>query len=146
MPSWFSTLDFGAVLLLYSNAAINPIIYGGLNEPFRRGLKDLINDIFKRNNNTVSELYDGSEFRRVYGKDSVLQNSTASTQLQGRRNSRSSIDRYRNGDEHNGANAANISTIHEASENTALWLNCDCKLLDETEGAWTNLIQFRPDA
>ena len=120
MPSWFSTLDFGAVLLLYSNAAINPIIYGGLNETFRRGFKDLINDIFKRNNNTVSELYDGSEFRRVYGRDSVLQNSTASSQLQGRRNSRSSLDRCRNGDEHNGAHATNISTIHEASENTNL--------------------------
>lgn len=49
LPEWYGTLDFGAVLLMYSNAAVNPIIYAGLNENFRKGFRDLVNGIVNKN-------------------------------------------------------------------------------------------------
>ncbi|XP_052778400.1 QRFP-like peptide receptor [Mya arenaria] len=58
LPDWFNTLDFGAVLLMYSNAAINPIIYAGFNESFRNGFKDLVNCIMNRRTPTASETFE----------------------------------------------------------------------------------------
>ena len=108
LPWWFDTLDFGAVLLMYSNAAINPIIYGGLNESFRKGLRDLINGLRNRVTSSVSDVDNDSKFRSVFGRNSTLTS-------QARRNSRSIEERYRNG---NGGNCAvnNISTVQEKSE------------------------------
>ena len=43
---------------MYSNAAINPIIYGGFNENFRKSFKDLINGIAHRNSPSASESFE----------------------------------------------------------------------------------------
>ncbi|KAL4239893.1 hypothetical protein ACF0H5_000693 [Mactra antiquata] len=67
LPEWYPTLDFGAVLLLYSNAAINPVIYAGLNDNFRKGFKDLVNGVIKRNSPSASE-----EFETEYKQRSTL--------------------------------------------------------------------------
>ena len=37
LPSWYPTLQFAATFLAHSNSAINPVIYAGLNENFKRG-------------------------------------------------------------------------------------------------------------
>lgn len=67
LPDWYHTLDFGAILLLYSNAAINPIIYAGWNENFRKGFKDLVNGVINRNSPSASE-----EFESEYKQRSTL--------------------------------------------------------------------------
>ncbi|XP_041364373.1 neuropeptide FF receptor 2-like, partial [Gigantopelta aegis] len=48
LPTWYNPVYFSAIMLMYTNSAINPIIYGGLNENFRNGFKDLINRILNR--------------------------------------------------------------------------------------------------
>ncbi|XP_053391825.1 QRFP-like peptide receptor [Mercenaria mercenaria] len=67
LPDWYPTLDFGAVLLMYSNAAINPVIYAGLNENFRKGFKDLINGVINRNSPNAS-----AEFESEYKQRSTM--------------------------------------------------------------------------
>lgn len=52
---------------MYSNAAINPIIYAGFNDSFRKCFKDLINGITKRNSPTASE-----SFETEYKQRSIL--------------------------------------------------------------------------
>lgn len=42
LPPWFDPFYFSALMLMYANSAINPIIYGGLNESFRKGFRELI--------------------------------------------------------------------------------------------------------
>ena len=37
MPSWFNWVYFLVYLLAYSNSAINPIIYTGLNKLYTKG-------------------------------------------------------------------------------------------------------------
>ena len=39
---------FAAVFLMFTNSAINPILYGGLNENFRHGARDLFNCLLCR--------------------------------------------------------------------------------------------------
>lgn len=48
LPEWYSPFYFAAVTLLYTNSALNPVLYGGLNDNFRSGVKYLINSIFRR--------------------------------------------------------------------------------------------------
>ncbi|KAK7493350.1 hypothetical protein BaRGS_00015476 [Batillaria attramentaria] len=48
LPAWHKTVYFAAVFLMYTNSAINPILYGGLNENFRRGARDLFNSLLGR--------------------------------------------------------------------------------------------------
>ncbi|KAK3882556.1 hypothetical protein Pcinc_013067 [Petrolisthes cinctipes] len=42
LPEWFSTMEFLAYFLAYSNSALNPIIYWGFSASFREGLVTLI--------------------------------------------------------------------------------------------------------
>ncbi|XP_064634728.1 trissin receptor-like isoform X2 [Lineus longissimus] len=37
LPSWFRPVQFGSILLTHLNSALNPVIYAGLNESFRKG-------------------------------------------------------------------------------------------------------------
>lgn len=123
VPSWFPTLDFGAVLLLYSNAAINPIIYGGLNESFRRGFKDLMHCIINRNTGTMSDPENVSEFRRVYARDSTLtiRNSMITNPLEVKRNGRMNAEVNWSGTEPNKHTKHTcVSTIQEGCEDTTL--------------------------
>ncbi|XP_060064131.1 QRFP-like peptide receptor [Ylistrum balloti] len=48
LPDWYNPVYFAAVTLLYANSAINPMVYGGMNENFRNGLKDIISSIFTK--------------------------------------------------------------------------------------------------
>lgn len=48
LPDWYNPFYFAAVTLLYTNSALNPVLYGGLNDNFRSGIKNLINSIFRR--------------------------------------------------------------------------------------------------
>ncbi|KAK3091944.1 hypothetical protein FSP39_023889 [Pinctada imbricata] len=48
LPEWYNPVYFAAVTLLYTNSALNPILYGGLNDNFRTGFKSIINKIFRR--------------------------------------------------------------------------------------------------
>ncbi|KAL3876055.1 hypothetical protein ACJMK2_033940 [Sinanodonta woodiana] len=68
LPKWFEPLDFAAVLLLYANSAINPIIYGGLNENFRSGLKDMFNSVVLRKPRSNSEYGSDQHSRSLYGR------------------------------------------------------------------------------
>ncbi|GFS09649.1 neuropeptide FF receptor 2 [Elysia marginata] len=43
LPDWFDPVYFTAINLMYAHSAINPIIYGALNQTFRVGFKELIN-------------------------------------------------------------------------------------------------------
>lgn len=52
---------------MYSNAAVNPIIYAGLNENFRKGFKDLINGVVNRKSPNAS-----AEFESEYKQRSTL--------------------------------------------------------------------------
>ncbi|XP_050718123.1 QRFP-like peptide receptor isoform X1 [Eriocheir sinensis] len=42
LQEWFSTLEFAAYFVAYSNSALNPIIYCGFNASFRQGLVALL--------------------------------------------------------------------------------------------------------
>ncbi|XP_045126915.1 QRFP-like peptide receptor isoform X1 [Portunus trituberculatus] len=42
LPEWFSSLEFAAYFIAYSNSALNPIIYCGFNTSFRQGLVALL--------------------------------------------------------------------------------------------------------
>ncbi|XP_033749044.1 QRFP-like peptide receptor [Pecten maximus] len=55
LPVWYKPLNFAAVTLLYANSAINPMVYGGMNENFRKGLKDLISGIFNKHKTNRSD-------------------------------------------------------------------------------------------
>ncbi|KAK7112272.1 substance-P receptor-like [Littorina saxatilis] len=48
LPAWHRPVYFAAVFLMYTNSAINPILYGGLNEKFRHGARDFFNCILCR--------------------------------------------------------------------------------------------------
>ena len=37
MPSWYHDVKFTTIFLTHLNSALNPIIYAGLNETFRKG-------------------------------------------------------------------------------------------------------------
>lgn len=63
LPPWFHTLDFAAVLLMYSNAAINPIIYAGFNDSFRKSFKDLVKGLTGRRSPSASQSFE-SEYKR----------------------------------------------------------------------------------
>lgn len=51
LPEWFPALEFSAYFVAYSNSALNPIIYCGFNDNFRKGLVALL---------TCSRTYYGS--------------------------------------------------------------------------------------
>lgn len=42
LPSWFSSMEFAAYFIAYSNSAVNPIIYCGFNASFRQGFVALL--------------------------------------------------------------------------------------------------------
>ncbi|KAG0697821.1 Tachykinin-like peptides receptor 99D [Chionoecetes opilio] len=42
LPEWFSSLEFAAYFIAYSNSALNPILYCGFNASFRQGLVALL--------------------------------------------------------------------------------------------------------
>ncbi|XP_068241493.1 QRFP-like peptide receptor isoform X2 [Palaemon carinicauda] len=42
LPSWFSSMEFAAYFIAYSNSALNPIIYCGFNASFRQGFVALL--------------------------------------------------------------------------------------------------------
>ncbi|XP_063447150.1 substance-K receptor-like [Mytilus trossulus] len=48
LPDWYNPLYFIAVTLLYTNSALNPIIYSGLNENFMTSFRSLIKTVCKR--------------------------------------------------------------------------------------------------
>lgn len=48
LPAWHKPVYFTAVFLMFTNSAINPILYGGLNENFRHGARDLFNCLLCR--------------------------------------------------------------------------------------------------
>ena len=48
LPDWYNPLYFVAVMLLYTNSALNPIIYSGLNENFKNSFKSLCKTVFKK--------------------------------------------------------------------------------------------------
>ncbi|XP_052781009.1 QRFP-like peptide receptor isoform X2 [Mya arenaria] len=41
LPEWYGVLEFLAYTLAYANSAINPLIYAGFNENFRKGFRTL---------------------------------------------------------------------------------------------------------
>lgn len=45
---------YAAVYIAYFNSAINPVLYGGFNENFRKGFKDAFKCILLRRRNTVT--------------------------------------------------------------------------------------------
>ncbi|OWF35228.1 substance-K receptor-like [Mizuhopecten yessoensis] len=55
LPDWYNPVYFAAVTLLYSNSAINPMVYGGMNENFRKGLKDTISGLFSKHERSRSD-------------------------------------------------------------------------------------------
>lgn len=78
LPDWYNPFYFTAVTLLYTNSALNPVLYGGLNDNFRSGLKNLINSIFRRK-------------RILTNSNGVTRNSVISTIHDNRRNSEVNI-------------------------------------------------------
>lgn len=56
LPDWYSPLYFSAIIMMYTNSAINPVLYGGLNENFRNGFRDLINAILNRKSHSHKAL------------------------------------------------------------------------------------------
>ena len=43
MPYWFDWVYFLVYLLAYSNSAINPIMYSGLNKTYEKELRKIVN-------------------------------------------------------------------------------------------------------
>lgn len=42
LPDWFDTVFYCAQTLMYSHSAINPIVYGAMNQSFRNGFRHLV--------------------------------------------------------------------------------------------------------
>ncbi|XP_061175179.1 neuropeptide FF receptor 2-like [Saccostrea echinata] len=78
LPDWYNPFYFAAVTLLYTNSALNPVLYGGLNDNFRNGLKGLMNNIFRRK-------------RILTNSNGVTRNSVISTIPDNRRESEVNI-------------------------------------------------------
>lgn len=69
LPDWYNPFYFAAVTLLYTNSALNPIIYGGLNENFRTAFKNMIN---RRNSSRNDSHY---SLRNGITRPSIINNS-----------------------------------------------------------------------
>ncbi|KAK3089852.1 hypothetical protein FSP39_007073 [Pinctada imbricata] len=79
MGDWYNKLTFSANLLAFSNSALNPLIYAGFNENFRKG-----NNIFRRGKRNDKSSKDfglsGVDFSarscfRIFGKCSSFHQS-----------------------------------------------------------------------
>ncbi|XP_070181547.1 neuropeptide FF receptor 2-like [Littorina saxatilis] len=53
VPLYVNTVKYVALYVAYLNSALNPILYGGFNDNFRRGFRDLLHCIMARKNNKV---------------------------------------------------------------------------------------------
>ncbi|XP_061185490.1 QRFP-like peptide receptor [Saccostrea echinata] len=49
VPSFLKDLQYAALFIAYSNSAINPIIYAGMSEKFRKGFQDALHIWCRRN-------------------------------------------------------------------------------------------------
>ncbi|XP_060578178.1 neuropeptide FF receptor 2-like isoform X2 [Ruditapes philippinarum] len=56
---------YAAVYIAYFNSAINPILYGGFNENFRKGFNDAFHCILWRRRNTVAPLLPGQAINQA---------------------------------------------------------------------------------
>lgn len=67
---------------MYSNAGINPIIYAGFNDSFKKSFKDLINGITRRNSPSASESFE-TEYkqRSILRARNALNGSTVRTTI-----------------------------------------------------------------
>ncbi|CAC5403024.1 NPFFR2 [Mytilus coruscus] len=71
IPKYVISLKYAAVYLAYFNSALNPIIYAGLNENFRKGFKEAFKCQLWRKRNQV---------RPGLGSDAPLDNSDSEEQ------------------------------------------------------------------
>ncbi|XP_050409422.1 trissin receptor-like [Patella vulgata] len=60
LPMWYTPFYFTSIILMYTNTAVNPILYGGFNENFRNGFKDLINRVLRRQGSHGISLMNGT--------------------------------------------------------------------------------------
>lgn len=54
IPEYINTIKYIAVFAAYFNSSINPILYGGFNENFRRGFKEAFKCLLLRKRNRVN--------------------------------------------------------------------------------------------
>ncbi|ESO97830.1 hypothetical protein LOTGIDRAFT_152934 [Lottia gigantea] len=65
LPDWYTPFYFSSIILMYTNTAANPIIYGGFNENFRNGFKVLVNRISKRQGHHGMSMMNGAGKARL---------------------------------------------------------------------------------
>lgn len=54
VKSYIFKIKYAAVYIAYFNSAINPILYGGFNENFRKGFRDAFHCFLWKKRNTVA--------------------------------------------------------------------------------------------
>ncbi|BFZ03844.1 hypothetical protein BsWGS_06883 [Bradybaena similaris] len=83
LPDWFDNIYYCAQTLMYSHSAINPIVYGAMNQSFRNGFRHLVARMKFRNNSSCRSQYSTNETATKPNISIVNRNSPDAASLTG---------------------------------------------------------------